>query len=57
MKIYVEDLIYTLLNNQNVSLCCQKSVELIKKSQDIYAIAKSEDTFIESIIQVEIYVA
>ena len=57
MKIYVEDLIYTLLNNQNVSLCCQKSVELIKKSQDTYAIVKSEDTFIESIIQVEIYVA
>ena len=35
MRIYVEHLIYTLLNNQNVSLCGQKSVELIKDSRYI----------------------
>ena len=28
MRIYVEHLIYTFLNKQNVSLCDQKSVEL-----------------------------
>ena len=54
MRIYIEHIIYTLLNNQNVSLCDQKSVELIKES--IYAIVNSEDTFMESIIQVKIYV-
>ena len=35
MRIYVEHIIYTLLNNQNVSLCGQKSVELIKESRYI----------------------
>ena len=54
MRIYAEHLIYTFLNNQNVSLCDQKSVELIKES--IYAIVNSEDTFMESIIHVKIYV-
>ena len=29
-QIYVENLIYTLLNNQNVSFHGQKSAELIK---------------------------
>ena len=53
--MYVEHLRYTLLNNQNISLCGQKSVELIKKSKYI-AIVNSEDTFVESIIQVKIYV-
>ena len=36
LRIYVEHLIYTLLNNQNVSLCSQKSVELIKEWRYIY---------------------
>ena len=35
MRMYVEHLRYTLLNNQNVSLCGQKSVELIK-NQNIF---------------------
>ena len=35
MRIYTEHIIYTLLNNQNVSLCGQKSVELIKESRYI----------------------
>ena len=35
MRMYVEHLRYTLLNNQNISLCGQKSVELIKKSKYI----------------------
>ena len=35
MRIYVEHIIYTLLNNQNVSLCGQKSVELIIESRYI----------------------
>ena len=55
MRMYVKHLRYTLLNNQNVSLCGQKSVELIK-NQNIFAIVNSEDTFVESIIQVKIYV-
>ena len=55
MRMYVEHLRYTLWNNQNVSLCGQKSVELIK-NQNIFAIVNSEDTFVESIIQVKIYV-
>ena len=35
MRIYVEHIIYTLLNNQNVSLCGQKLVELIIESRYI----------------------
>ena len=35
MRIYVEHLVYTFLNNQNLSLCDQKSVELIKDSRYI----------------------
>ena len=60
LRIYVEHLIYTLLNNQNVSLCSQKSVELIKEWRYIYiyiyAIVNSEDAFVESIIQFKMYV-
>ena len=33
MRIYVAHIIYNLLNNQNVSLCGQKSVELIIESR------------------------
>ena len=33
MRVYVEHIIYTLLNNQNVSLCDQESVGLIKESR------------------------
>ena len=36
MRIYVEHLMCTLLNNQNVSLYGKKSVELIKDSRYIY---------------------
>ena len=46
MRTYVEHLIHTLLNNQNVSLCGQKSVELIKKPRFM---VNSEDPFMESI--------
>ena len=58
LRIYVEHLICTLLNNQNVSLCSQKSVELIKEWRYIYiyAIVNSEDAFVESIIQFKMYV-
>ena len=35
MRIYVEQLIYTFLNKQNVSLCGQKSVELTLESRYI----------------------
>ena len=50
-RIYVEQLICTLLNNQNVSYVVR--IQLIKRSS-IYAIVNSEDTFIENIIQVKI---
>ena len=52
MGIYVEHIIYTLLDNQNISLCVRKLVELKKESRYV----NSEDTFTESIIQVKIYV-
>ena len=35
MRVYVEHIICTLLNNQNISLCGQKSVGLIKESRYI----------------------
>ena len=35
MRISVEHLIYTVLNNQNLSLCGQKLIELIKNSRYI----------------------
>ena len=54
MRIYVEHITHTLLNNQNVSLHGQKSVEVIIESTHIYV--NSEDTFTESIIQAKIYV-
>ena len=51
--ICIKHIIYTLLNNQNVYQCSQKSVELIKESR--YYV-HSEDTFKESLTQVKIYV-
>ena len=48
-------MLLTLLNNPNVSLCGQKSVQLIKESR-LYATVNSEDTFTESVMQVKIYV-